>query len=247
VIPVVEKLEACAADSIEWASRRDVQFDTAKTEAPLFESSKGHKKPLRPILTPKPNVGNGFVRFITEVTRGLAVWMDAHLTFKEHHNLCMKKARSAEARLRTLTRMHGIVPESVGAAQVAWVEAIALDGRGLWRNQQEIGRREDVQLRLNRQSGSSLGAIPTTPMGAHMRESGFAPVPVALDARQQQFTARLTTPYEGSKLQMVLDHPSSGATMGRVITKEHKRGREAETMRWPNPYEVPEVKMVILS
>jgi len=33
---VVKKLEACAVESIEWATRRDLQFDTAKTEAALF-------------------------------------------------------------------------------------------------------------------------------------------------------------------------------------------------------------------
>jgi len=33
---VVKKLETCAVESIEWASRRDLQFDTVKTEAALF-------------------------------------------------------------------------------------------------------------------------------------------------------------------------------------------------------------------
>jgi len=45
----------------------------------------------------------------------------------------------------------------------------------------------------------------------------------------------------------VHDHPTSGAPVCRVITKEHERGREAETMRWPNPEEEPAVKTVILS
>jgi hypothetical protein len=34
--------------------------------------------------------------------------MDAHLTFKEHHNQSLKKARAAEARLRTLTKTYGV-------------------------------------------------------------------------------------------------------------------------------------------
>jgi len=33
---VVSILERCAARSIEWASRRVLQFDTAKTDAALF-------------------------------------------------------------------------------------------------------------------------------------------------------------------------------------------------------------------
>jgi hypothetical protein len=45
--------------------------------------------------------------------------MEAHPTFKEQHNRCMKKARAAEARLRTFTKTYGIVPESLRAVQVA--------------------------------------------------------------------------------------------------------------------------------
>jgi hypothetical protein len=96
---VVTKLERCAAKSIEWASRRGLQFDTANTEAALFMHRRGHKKHLRPKLTAKIKVGDGFIQFKKEATRWLGIWMDAHLTFKEHHNRCMKTARAAEARL----------------------------------------------------------------------------------------------------------------------------------------------------
>jgi len=43
---VVTKLEECSAKSIEWASRRGLQFDTAKTEAALFTRRRGHTKHL---------------------------------------------------------------------------------------------------------------------------------------------------------------------------------------------------------
>jgi hypothetical protein len=115
---VVEKLEACAAESIVRASRRDLQFDTAKTEAALFTRRRGLKKHLRPKLAAKIKVGDGFVRFNKEATRWLGVWMDARLRFKEHHNRCIKKARAAEDRLRVLTKMHGIIPERVRAVQI---------------------------------------------------------------------------------------------------------------------------------
>jgi len=65
---VVERLEAREAESIEWAKRRDLQFDTAKTEAALFTRRRGHKKHLQPKLTAKLKVGNGFVRFNKEAT-----------------------------------------------------------------------------------------------------------------------------------------------------------------------------------
>jgi len=58
---VVKQLQACAAENIEWASRRDLQFDTAKTEAALFTCRKRHKKHLRPKLIDTIEIGNGFV------------------------------------------------------------------------------------------------------------------------------------------------------------------------------------------
>jgi len=108
--------------------------------------------------------------------------MVAHLTFKEHHNRCMKKDRAAEARLRTLTKTYGVVPESVRAVQVACVQAVALYGSELWCDPKEIGRRDDLQLLLNRQARSVLGALPMPPRGALMRESGLSPAPVILDS-----------------------------------------------------------------
>jgi len=152
VAEVVRKLEACPAESIDWASRRDLQFDTAKTEAALFTPRRGHRKHLQPKLTARIKVRDGFVRFNTEATRWLGVWMDPHPTLKEHHNCCMKKARAAEARLRTLTRMHGIVPEWVWAVHIACVQAVALYGSKFWWDPKEIGRREHLQLLLNQQA-----------------------------------------------------------------------------------------------
>ena len=84
-------------------------------------------------------------------------------------------------------------------------------------------------------------------MGAVMRESGLTTAPVALDSRQQRFTARITSACQGSKLKAVHEHQTSGAPIWRGITKEHERGREAGTMRWPNPDETLAVKPVILS
>jgi len=86
-----------------------------------------------------------------------------------------------------------------------------------------------------------------TPMGALMRQSGPTPAPVALDARQQRFTVRLASTCEGSKLKAVHDHPTFCAPICRDITKEHKRGREAETMHWPNPDEELGVQTVTLT
>jgi hypothetical protein len=43
----------------------------------------------------------------------------------------MKKARVAKARLRTLTKTYGVVPESMRAVQIACVKAVALYGSEL--------------------------------------------------------------------------------------------------------------------
>ena len=216
-------------------------------EATHFTLRRGHKKHLRPKLTANIKVGNGFIQFQKEATPWLGVWRDAHLTFKEHLNRCMTKARAAEAQLCVLTKMHSIVLERVKAVQIACVQTVLLYGSELWCDPREIGRREDFQLLLNWQCRSTLGSLPTMPTGAPMRESGLTPAPVAPDARQQQFTARLASACEGSKLQAVHNHPTSGAPMCRVIIKEPERGWEADTMRWPNPEEDLAVNTVILS
>jgi hypothetical protein len=185
VIQVVTILERFAAKSIEWANRQGIQFDTAKMEAALFMCRRGHKKHLWPKLTAKIKIGNGFIRFTKQATRWLAVWIDAHLTFKEHHNRCMKKARGAEARLQTLTKTYGEVPESVRPVQVAYVQAVALYRSELLWDPKELGRRDDLQLLINRQARSVLVMLPTTSRQTLLRESGLTPTPVILHSRQQ--------------------------------------------------------------
>ena len=96
VSQVVKRLESCARESINWADRQELELDTAITGAALFTRRRGHKKHLRPKLTAKIQVGDGFVRFNKDATRSLGVSMDANLTFKEHHNRCRKNARAAE-------------------------------------------------------------------------------------------------------------------------------------------------------
>ena len=107
-------------------------------------------------------------------------------------------------------------------------------------------RQDDHQLRLNRQARSILSALPTTPRGAHMRDSELSPVAVAHDAGQQRFVARLAKACEGFKSKELFEYPTPAAPVGRVAAIEHARGRRAETMRWPDPGEKPAVKTTIL-
>ena len=142
-------------------------------------------------LTAKIRDGDGFIQFNTQATSWLGVWMHAHLTFEEQHNQCLKKARAAEARLRTLTKTYVVVPKSVAAVQVAFFQVVALYGSELWWDHREVGRQDDLQLLLNQQARSILGALLTTPRGALMVVSGLTLVPAVLDSRQLRFTARL--------------------------------------------------------
>jgi hypothetical protein len=243
---VVRILEACARVSIDWAERWELQFDTAKTEAALFTRRRGHKKHLRPKLPAKIRVGNGFVRFYREATRWLGVWMDAHLTFKEHQSRCMKKARATEARLRSLTGAHGVILACVRAVQVACVQTVALYGSELLWDPKEGSWRDDLQLLFNRQARSTLRALLTTLSGTLMRDAGLTQAAVALDARLQRFVLRLANLCEGSKAKELYDYPTPGAPVGRLAETEHTRGRTAETMCWPDPGEKPAVKTIVL-
>jgi hypothetical protein len=77
---VVMTLERCATKTIEWAGRRELPFDTAKTEAARFTCSQGNKKHHRPKLRAKILVSDGVIWFNCQETCWLGVWMDAHLT-----------------------------------------------------------------------------------------------------------------------------------------------------------------------
>jgi len=101
---VVSILERCTEKSIVWESRRGLQFDIAKTQAALFTHRGGNRKQDRAKLTTKIRVGNESVRFNSQATCCVGMWMDAHVTFKEQHMRCMKKARAAETRLGTINK-----------------------------------------------------------------------------------------------------------------------------------------------
>jgi hypothetical protein len=73
----------------------------------------------------------------------------------------------------------------------------------------------------------------TTPMGAFLRDSGLTPAPVALDARQQRFTARLASACEGSKLKEVHDHPMSGAPICKLSEKSTSEAGKDHALAQP--------------
>jgi hypothetical protein len=75
--------------------------------------------------------------------------MGAHLTFKEHHNRCMKKVRAAEAQFQSLAGAPGVIPACLREVQVACAQAIVLYGSKLWWDLNEGSWRDVLQLLLN--------------------------------------------------------------------------------------------------
>jgi len=94
---VVRKLKACAAESIEWATRRDLQFDTAMTGTALFTRRRGHKKHLQQKLKAKITVRDSFVWLNKEVTRWLG---HQQKTFPSGRNGSVRVDALCQSRLR---------------------------------------------------------------------------------------------------------------------------------------------------
>ena len=70
--------------------------------------------------------------FKKDATRWLAVWLDSHLNFAFHFNERMKKAKTAEARIKGLSKTYGLCPGLVRRIQIAAVQSVALYGVELW-------------------------------------------------------------------------------------------------------------------
>jgi len=128
---------------------------------------------------------------------------------------------------------------------MACIQAVALYGSKLWWDPRKGGRRDDLQLLLNRQGRSILGALPTAPRGALMTEAALTPAPVILDSGQQRFTARLANACS-NKLQELHKNPASSAPICRVVKKEHEHGRTTKALNCPAPGEEPAVRTTML-
>jgi len=158
----------------------------------------------------------------------------------------MKKGSAAEPRLRSLTQTYGVVPPCERAVQIACVQAVARYGSEFWWDPKERSPHDDLQLVLNGQARSTLGAQRATPRGGLMRDSGRIPAAVAHDARQQRFLARQANTCEGTKLKELLEDPTPGEPVGRVAAAGDAHGRRVEMICWPDPGEKPAVKATIL-
>jgi hypothetical protein len=133
----------------------------------------------------------------------------------------------------------------VRAVQVVCAQAIVLYWSELLWHPSEADRRDDLQLLLNQQARSILGALPTTPWGALKRDSGLTLAPVILESRQQLVAARQANSCS-NKLRKLHKNPSSRVPVWRAVKKEHEHGWTTEGMSWPAPGEESVVRTVIL-
>lgn len=145
---IARSLEKVAKTALDWGMANAVTYDTSKTEAMLFSKSRRQRLNKGLLQETKIKVGNEKIRFNKEVTRWLGVWLDSQLKFTSHINERMRRARTAEVQIKSLTRIHGLVPGLVRQIQIAVVQSTALYGAELWWKGQK-NHEQTVQQMLN--------------------------------------------------------------------------------------------------
>ena len=150
---VVQGLEGCAAAWLEWAEGNAVRFETSRTEAILFSRRQAYRRCQALI-----RVGKQTVRFASEATRWLGIWLDSELRPVENRHRRIAKTRQAEARLRRIVSQHGVHPSSTRNLQMTIVQRTTLYGAELtWNGKKGVAR--EYQDATNRMGRSILGAF----------------------------------------------------------------------------------------
>jgi hypothetical protein len=144
------KIGKCASLSQKWAQNNAIVVDIDKTEFVLFSRRRKMNRASKEGI----QIALGILKsFNSHAIRWLGVWIDTHLSLKEHHTTMMSKACRAEARVRSLRGKFGLSPENIRKIQVAAVQAVALYGAELWWDERKNhSRTSDLQKFVNRQS-----------------------------------------------------------------------------------------------
>ena len=224
---VVQKLERCAAASLEWARGNAVRFEMSKTEAILFSRKRAHKRCQAPI-----RVGDQTVRFAPEATRWLGIWLASELKLVENRHHRIAKARQAEARLRRIVSKYGVPPASTRNLQMAIVQGTMLYGAELtWNVRKGVAR--EYQDAISRMGKATLGAFQLTTLGIVAAESGLTPARALLDHRQASFTRRLfARPQGGEGPEEILERRDSALTTRLQATASLRRHETVEPQQW---------------
>ena len=139
----------------------------------LFSKAR-RQKLLGQLTATQLRFGGQTIRFNQEATRWLGLWLDSRLNFSSHFSERLKRAKTAEVRIRGLSKTYGLPPALVRRIQIAAVQSVVLYGAELWWKNQKTHQNE-IQKLLNRQARSITGMYPSTPVAALMSESGLIP------------------------------------------------------------------------
>ena len=118
------------------------------------------------------------------------MWLDSRLNFSSHFSERLKRAKTAEVRIRGLSKTYRLPPALVRRIRIAAVQSVVLYGAELWWKNQKTHQNE-IQKLFNRQARSITGMYPSTPVAAFMSESGLIPAHILLDFRQRKYAYRL--------------------------------------------------------
>lgn len=178
-------LEKVAKTVLQWGTANAVTYDTTKTEAVLF--SRSHRQRLsKQLRETKIKVGDEQIMFNKDATRWLGIWLDSQLKFNSRINERVRRARTAELQIKSLTRTYGLVPGLVRRIQVAVVQSTALYGAEIWWKNQK-NHEQTIQQLLNRQARSITRMYPSTPIHPLLSQAGLIPAQILLDHRQRMY------------------------------------------------------------
>jgi len=167
---VAAKLGKASDIAVAWGKENGVTSDHSKSEAVLFRRK-------RNVPTGTISTGEREIPFNTEATRWLGIWLDSHLTLRDHQRMMMKKGRKALPRLKRLTGQMGLTSGNCRKVMAACVQSVAMYGTELWwKGEGKPGMSSgagELQKLVNQEARAVTGTSRTTNLGALAMESGL--------------------------------------------------------------------------
>ena len=176
-------------------------------------------------------VGSGHrVRFASDVTRWLDIWLAAFLNLKENRRRRLGKTRQAEAMLRQMVNYYGVPLASARNLQAAIMQGTMLFASELTWNGKK-GAEDQHELAISRMARSKLGVYQSTPRGIVMAESGSTPARALLDHRRARFAQQFLARPQGDQGPEIFKRESTPTARLRVKARVEREGI-AEKQEW---------------
>ena len=118
------------------------------------------------------------------------MWFDSRLTFNSHINEKLRKAKTAESRIKRLSKTFGLSSALIRRIQIAAVQSVALYAAELWWKNPK-NHQIEIQKLINQQARSITGMYLSTPIDVLISESGLIPAHVLLDFEQRKYAHRI--------------------------------------------------------